>query len=1066
VNAPALDPLDLFVLHSTDPDDDGFVNSYLVPALNLPPERVRTSSEPDLGRLCTEVLTERIVGSSVTVAVLSPSFFAQSWSSFGNSLATHHAIHGGQLVPLLRTELNVPLISKNFVTLDFCKAERQADEIARLRKMLDQPEPRRRDLPCPYPGMHPYTEERAHAFGGREEEVDALVARIAGGLKEIYLVGASGSGKSSLLRAGVAARLQRTGDSVVKEPFDICVVRPGSEVAKGLAGARSALAATAARVLVIVDPLEEVLLEGDVEARRAFFEEINELRADSRCHLAFALRSDFHGELIGSALWGRAKHAYRHTVAPLHRKALRRAIVTPASDVGVALAPTLVEWLLGDALDSPGALPLLQQALMHLWDRRKYDYLSVESYAEVGRGTANGLAAVLVAHADVVLGGLDEQERSVALRVLLRLVRINGATMTRRERRRGELHGEESPELLERVLSQLIRQRLISADGSEEATEPKLELIHEVLITAWPSLRRWLADHGSHESQRSVLDARARRWHQQVANDVPAGGLLDERELHELDGWLTAAVSAVIGTGDSLASFIAASRAARAAEVADREAREAELRRRLARYYVAQGRSHLRGGRGARAMPYLVAARELGVEGVALGSLVHWARRALPLYTTTSSALAMAWSPDGVRLALAESGGIRMWTPHLDQSSSWHGSPPAATQLAWSPNGRLLAVGRASSLQLWDPLSSERARDMPEHPATVTALAWSPDGTWLAISGGDTGVRLWDLRDSARPPVLLDGDGLVAALAWSPDGGHLATAGANQVRIWELACRQITGSLDAARVRSVAWSHDGALLATAADTLTMWNAGTGERLSMKDKHRHRVNALAWSPSATALAIASDDRTARLWNALTEKNASPLLEHAQDITAVAWSPDGARLATLASGVFVWDARDPAIQARTHATIACQDRSAETPAETASPDALRVVITSGKRAQVHEAGSRRAISMEMEHQAQISSVVWSHDGELLATASADRVVRVWDPRVGDVVTPDLQARAEVVSLSWSADDRQLIATLRDGSPQSWLIPCDVGSREDWSAAQQASRYRLLQGDLVGG
>ena len=451
-------PRKLFVLHAEDADDTAFVKKRLLPALGLPDERVKISSEPELGRLLLEELQEGVVSSFVTVAIISPAFLSQSWSRFGNALALHHAASGGRLVPLLREPCKVPLASCVYTTLDFTDQGKEEEELARLRRFLDQPEPVSKPLPCPYPGPRPYQDEDAAFLAGRNEEIRELVQRIAGGARELYLLGASGSGKTSLIRAGVATRLRRTSDAAVGEPFTVHHVDPRDHVQQ-LAQLKTLLATSSARALVVIDPLETIFLEAFAEERTSFLLRLDQLRAEPRCHLLFAMRSDHTSSLFSSELAAHARAAHLIRLHPLRHQDLREAIAHPAMAVGGVLAPTLVEWLRGEVEGHPGALALLQETLVALWSERRSEYIDIGAYAAIKGADASGFAATTRHRAEIAFHQLRSSDQPLVLRILSRLAHSGGGAEMSGRKPRSYLRGDEAAEQFGQVLSPSHRAR-------------------------------------------------------------------------------------------------------------------------------------------------------------------------------------------------------------------------------------------------------------------------------------------------------------------------------------------------------------------------------------------------------------------------------------------------------------------------------------------------------------------------------------------------------------------------------------------------------------------------------
>lgn len=902
----------LYVLHCDETYDLELVEE-LRSALQLPEDRFHMLGEPGAGELIVDALVTSVVSSYVTVVVSSRAFWVSGWARFANAVATHHAAHGGRLVPLLREDFDAPLLSSVYTTLSCTTPERKQHAFQRIRELLDQPEPSRPEVPCPYHGSRPYEERDGERLGGRGGELDGLLARIAGpsgagGVREVYLSGPSGTGKTSLVRAGLAARLRR-GGGTVGAAFEICHVEPGGGGGEAaLAEAARMLASTTARVLVIVDPLERLLVPGDEPTSQRLLAQLQRLRTEPRCHLLWVVRSDALPALRRSDLGESLSSALHHRLAPLSARGLREAIAMPAQAAGVVLAPTLVDVLVTEVEAQPGALTLLQDTLARLWEQRLQDYLSTDSYVALGGGTRSGLIATAAARADVALHKLAGADHGLALRILTRLVRTSGGARSARSRRRSELDDGADATRTGQVLEHLVTSRLLVAGDGQEQEEATYELAHHALITAWPRLREWIDRHHADEARRDVLDERAEKWQQRGR----LGGLLDEVELIEYDRWCTPGVREAIGVSARIDGLVAASRAALERAAEEQRRAEAERRAMMARYHVAKAQSLLRGGRGAQAVPYLAAARELGHGGKALELLAAWARRALPIVRLGRETTAMAWGPDG-RLAFADVEGVHVWQAPGDEARAWHGSPDCAEHLAWSAAGRWLAVAKGTELQLWDAQRGERVAILDELPFAVEALSWSHDGQWLAASCGEARLWIWrmDQGIDAAPSLLSEVacDGQVSALAWSLDG-RLAVAMDRCVRIRLLDEARWQGALaHDTSVRSLAWSHDGHHLASIDRAAHVWELRTQtEKSFSRDDRRERGCAIAWDPHGACLALAGDDGTARLWNVGSRKVASPLFEHGGELRNIGWDPSGQRIATLGTDVCIWGAED--------------------------------------------------------------------------------------------------------------------------------------------------------------
>lgn len=383
----------VFVAHADD--DDAFVHGYLVPALGLPEDEVMVSSQLDPGAVIVDEI-ERGARSPATVAVMSPAFTASPWSAFAGRLALHHAVESGAggsvVIPVMLADCELTLLSRFREPLDFrIRDTAQWDaEAARLRDCVGAPEPRAQDIACPYPGTRPFTEEDAGQFHARDAEIHAVLECLRRGEREILVVGPRSAGKSSLIAAGVVPRLADPG--FAGERFAVCAMRPGTDPAGELSKALAAQHGQA-KILLIVDQLEEAFTAASRQAREAFAMQLDQLRRDPHVTLMLVVSAEVYDRLLDSRLWpGPAITPARVEVATLRGEALREAIVRPASRAGVYCEPALVERLLRDAASDPRPLPRLQETLVELWQQRRYNLLLQRDPASAGPRAAPGHA--------------------------------------------------------------------------------------------------------------------------------------------------------------------------------------------------------------------------------------------------------------------------------------------------------------------------------------------------------------------------------------------------------------------------------------------------------------------------------------------------------------------------------------------------------------------------------------------------------------------------------------------------------------------------------------------------
>jgi formylglycine-generating enzyme required for sulfatase activity len=573
-----------------------------------------------------------------TLLVLTPAYLADSFSQFVDLLVQSYGLESATwpIVPLTLQPVALPPRLSMLTALDATDPEGWPDAVERLCAALQRPAPGPVARPdCPYPGMAPFREADSVRFFGREREVRELLERLR--LHPfVTVIGPSGSGKSSLVYAGLLPAL-RTSSLFGQGDWLARSMRPGEEPLAALAGAlkprerRSAgaaggpddllatllsgaarppdnsapapsvvddpdgavdalLAATpgANRLLLFVDQFEETFTVARQDAA-LFQQALLRLAAHPQCFVILTVRADFYPDLMVSPLWPRVQ-AHRMEVVPLNDDGLRQAIARPAENAGVFVEAALVERLLADAAGEPGALPLIQETLVLLWERLERRFLPLSAYtalvlprsaydSAMGDSQHTGLQVALARRADAALAELPPEGRDVARRIFLRLIAFGeGRLDTRRQQPVAALRAAGDEALLfETTLRHLAAQRLLTLGGHERGAGRLADIAHEALIAGWPMLRRWMNERREAEQARRRLDAQAARWAARARSGL-GGALLDEVELREAEQWLAGPDAADLGYSPALPELAAASRAAiEQAEREKQDTREREL---------------------------------------------------------------------------------------------------------------------------------------------------------------------------------------------------------------------------------------------------------------------------------------------------------------------------------------------------------------------------------------------------------------------------------------------------------------------------------------------------------
>lgn len=392
---------------------------------------------------------------------------------------------------------------------------------------------------CPYRGLLAFREEDARLYHGRDDAVGRIVRKLEHG-RLVGVVGASGSGKSSAVFAGVIPRLHRASS------WDVFSMRPGADPFAALArclrlrsdggpfSAREALAAIeqraqASQALLVIDQFEELFTHAsDGETVAAFLGVVVGLSRLTRAmtvSVVLTFRGDFYGRLIAHRDISDALQDSVVHLPPMTRSELRQAVAEPARLVGLALEPGLVERILDDAGDEPGNLPLLEFALTRLWEQQRGPVLTHGAYEQIG-----GLAGAITARAEDVYRSLSPEEQYAARQLLVRLVQVARPEEDGNDaRRRTSLTELTTLPRVAEVVQALADARLIVTDA-EGVDDASIELAHEAIIRSWDRLRGWLVE----DRQFLLWQQRARQWmdewHHTADSDdaLLRGAILDE----------------------------------------------------------------------------------------------------------------------------------------------------------------------------------------------------------------------------------------------------------------------------------------------------------------------------------------------------------------------------------------------------------------------------------------------------------------------------------------------------------------------------------------------------------
>ncbi len=932
---------------------------------------------------------------------------------------------------------------------------------------------------CPYRGLAAFREEDAPFFFGREAFTQRLLQAVQVRPLVAVIVGSSGSGKSSVVFAGLLPRLLEGGD---RGGWMIADLRPGMQPFRSLAGSLAPLMSpdldetgrlVQARklaealhsgdlpladamehvlkkqpqgqcLLLVVDQFEELYtLCPEQEVRYRFLDELlavleaADAPPEPRCVLLLTMRADFMGRALAHRPFADALQEACVMLGPMNREELAAAVEQPARVQGAAFEAGLVERILDDVGQEPGNLPLLEFALTLLWERQSYGWLNHAGYEEIGK-----VEGALARYADEVFSELDAEAQEQTRQVFVQLVRPGeGTEDTRRVATQAEV-GEENW----RLVQHLADRRLV-VTGHDEAEIGTVEVVHEALIQGWGRLRDWMEADRAFRTWQERLRVALRQWEMTEGDE---GALLRGAPLAEAEGWLAERGKEL---GEAERAFVQAGLALRERRAIDKEARrqrELEAARALAveqekRADVEQRRAEEQTRSAGRLKQRALLLAGAMAIALVLALLVGYLWR-------------RAWAEEQEALRQAS---VLLASQAEAELQAGYGDRAVLLALeALEKYPYTLQAERA----LGQAVSYNRAlQQYTGHQSAATSVAWSPDGRRVASSAStDNDVHIWDPVTGETELVIEMPTGITGNIydmalnvQWTPDGKHLLivtgdryTLGSQDydVLLWDAATGELISSVEVANevepesgdqwVSFVNYPTGSLIdiapqsgrLATAGgdNTAILWDdTWQGPEMLLRG-HSGSVNSVDLSPDEAMLVTASLDGTARIWDTVNGKELHVLEGHEGRVNLALWSPDGARVAAAGEDgtLRIWDASSGDLM------TSIQTEGEEVWSLAWAPNGLRIVTG-------HEDGSLRtwevASGLPLEvlrgHEGIITDLKWSQVDDRLASADGGGFARIWNaaPSTAWRLYPPQAARGgdwSVQGASWSSDGHYLV------------------------------------------
>ncbi|MGB1285513.1 MAG: protein kinase domain-containing protein [Aggregatilineales bacterium] len=769
----------------------------------------------------------------------------------------------------------------------------------------------------PYKGLRPFDEVDAGNFYGREDLIQQMMRRMTEDdalANFLAVVGPSGSGKSSVVRAGLIPRL-RIGSLTGSGNWYIADMMPGDSPIENLQAALLSVASKPPEnlkqrlhespdgllwavqqmlpdsnddLLLVIDQFEEVFTMGEDEAEREQFLRLLSVAVtapEPPLRIIVTLRADFYDRPLRYEGFGSLMQKRTQVVLPLSTEELHDAIARPATTMGMVVEPGMIEAIIADLRNEPGALPLLQYALTEVFERRDGNRLTLNAYRESG-----GVSGALARRAQEVFDSLTEEQQGVARQIVLRLVSPGeGTEDTRRRASRAELlEITQNNDAIQTVLDAYGQYRLLTFDVDSTTREPTVEVAHEAIIREWQQLRVWLNENRDDLRMQRLLNGGSMEW---IEHNRSEDFLFRGVRLAQFEDWHDSNDIALTVEEQNFLSESFAHRERIAAAERARRDREAELERR--------SRNRLR-------VLFVMSAIVAIVGGILTLFAINRSRAAEENFNIAAAnaeeARTISWAASSQLIAaegdldlagaLANEAAVRR--PELTQVQQslydvlylpgfmrhLPGHSGAVIDIALSPDEQFIVTGGVDAqviiydAQTFEPINALPAMNMP-----VTALAISPDSTQILVAAGRfvdampqpdvSEILIFDMagNEAGRYTGLNDS---AVELQFSDDGSQLfVTTFDGELLIFDTSNQQLLSryTITDTPIFELSLSPDESQVAVSSfnGQVTVHDVATGEELVLLEHGlTHNVNTVLFISNEQLLTGSTDNRI-RLWN---------------------------------------------------------------------------------------------------------------------------------------------------------------------------------------------------------
>jgi WD40 repeat protein/energy-coupling factor transporter ATP-binding protein EcfA2 len=940
----------------------------------------------------------------------------------------------------------------------------------------------------PYIGLRHFDEADAHLFYGRDEHVTELLAKMAQN-RFVAVVGSSGCGKSSLVRAGLFPELKsgmipksgprwkiidfRPGKAPLQElaeaiRSELKVEEAQALVEEGPLGIARAVAAAkldpGINVLILADQFEEVFqFQREEQSRGNAVEAADQSLGLARrlldaaaqpelpIYVLLVMRSDYLGECSQFPDLPERMSESLYLVPRLRRDELQEAITAP---VGNDIEPAVVQRLLSEVGSDSDQLPRLQHLLGRMWDYAVGRRLTMEHYTAAG-GWEEGLEQNL----EEVYANLSASQQPVCARIFQQLSDVDKGQAVRRRAEIGELTEVCGPAATDVVAT-------FRVAGFLSPSQNPVDITHECILREWPRLEEWL--------EKENRNARRLRELAEAAKDAgwqPDRRTTKQKPVRELAGLTLQNLKQWRDESHPTSAW-----ARRYLTTVDFETANG--------YLTWSDSRDQEQKKGARRRTYLFAWLLTIVAAVSifLAVLSYWEKH------NAQDALALSSLQDGIKLfdehrpdqatayfakalrTAHDSTAATSWLSDLLVNQAWwlprqplrHQKPVLSA--VFSPDSRrVVTASYDGTARVWDVETGGAVGVPLQHHGPVPSAAFNHDGNRVVTASYDGTAQVWDVETGRAVGAPLQHHGYVLSAQFSPDGRRIVTASYDgKARVWDVETGRAVGVPLAHQgpILSAQFSPNGRLVVTASNDnrAQVWDAETGKAVSAPLQHHGPVNSATFAPDGRHVVTASNDNTARIWETDTSRAVGAVLQHQGPVLSAMFSGDGLRVLTTS-----YDGTARVWNADTGDAIGDPLRH-QGPVNSAafSADSRRVVTASyDGTARVWDVQTSKAVSAPLQHQGSVRSAAFNSDGRYVVTASNDNTARIWEANTGRAVDTLFQHQGPVNSAAFSADGHRIVTASNDNTARVWDV--ETGSAVGVPLQHQGPvRFAAFSGD----